>query len=266
MPLDLTMIPHDTVIALKDSYHTQEKRRTSFLPTTLAFYAGVVPVVFRSSHKAKRGRYNDTEWVNASIDIINAIERSGCEFHIEGMQHIRELDGPAVFIANHMSTLETLVLPSLINPVRPCTFVIKPSLMDYPVFGHVMRSRNPIVVTRDNPRQDLQTVLEEGSRRLEQGTSIVLFPQTTRSSTFDPSKFNSLGVKLAKKAGVPIVPVALKTDAWKNGTILKEFGGIDRQRPIHFEFAPPMDVEGNGREQHEAAAVFIAGRLNKWNS
>ncbi|MFZ1730680.1 MAG: lysophospholipid acyltransferase family protein [Bacteroidota bacterium] len=258
------MIPHGTVFALKDSYHTQKDLPTSFLPTTLSFYVGVSAVVFRSSHKAKRGRYGDTEWVNASIDIMNAIEHSGCEFHIEGMQHIRALEGPAVFIANHMSTLETLVLPSLINSVRRCTFVIKPSLMDYPVFGHVMRSRDPIVVTRDNPRQDLQTVLEEGTRRLDLGTSIVLFPQTTRSSTFDPAKFNSLGVKLAKKAGVPIVPVALKTDAWKNGSILKEFGGIESDRPIHFEFAPAMIVEGNGREQHDATAAFITERLDKW--
>ncbi len=258
------MIPHGTIIANKDSYHTPENRKTSFLPATLSFYSGVIAVVFRSSHMAKRGRYGDTEWVDASIDIINAIEHSGCTIHIEGMQHIRALAGPAVFIGNHMSTLETLVLPSLINPVRRCTFVIKPSLMDYPVFGHVMRSRDPIVVTRDNPRQDLQTVLEEGARRLEAGTSIVLFPQTTRSSTFDPSKFNSLGVKLAKKAGVPIVPVALKTDAWKNGTVLKEFGGIVPTRPIHFSFAPPMNVEGNGKAQHEAAASFITECMNKW--
>jgi 1-acyl-sn-glycerol-3-phosphate acyltransferase len=156
------------------------------------------------------------------------------------------------------------VLPSLINPVRRCTFVIKPSLMGYPVFGPVMRSRDPIVVTRDNPRQDLQTVLDEGARRLAAGTSIVLFPQTTRSGTFDPAKFNSLGVKLAKNAGVPIVPVALKTDAWANGSMLKDFGPIYPHLPIHIEFAAPLPVEGNGREQQEAAVAFISSRLSAW--
>ncbi|MBE0644850.1 MAG: 1-acyl-sn-glycerol-3-phosphate acyltransferase [Bacteroidetes bacterium] len=258
------MIPHGTIFALQDSYHTPADRRTSFLPSTLAFYLGVVAVVFRSSHRAKRGRYGDTEWVDSSIDIMNAVERAGCEMHIEGMDNIRALEGPAIFIANHMSTLETFVLPSLINPVRRCTFVIKPSLMDYPVFGPVMRSRDPIVVTRDNPRQDLQTVLDEGARRLADGTSIVLFPQTTRSSNFDPAKFNSLGVKLAKKAGVPIVPVALKTDAWKNGKMLKDFGPIDPTLPIHIQFAPPLAVDGNGREQHEAAVAFISEHLRMW--
>ncbi len=260
------MIPHGTIFARNDSYHTPEDRRTSFLPATLAFYLGVLAVVFRSSHRAKRGRYGDQEWVDSSTDIMNALERAGCRLHIEGMDNIRALEGPAIFVANHMSTLETFVLPSLINPVRRCTFVIKPSLMDYPVFGPVMRSRDPIVVTRDNPRQDLQTVLDEGARRLETGTSIVLFPQTTRSNSFDPAKFNSLGVKLAKKAGVPIVPVALKTDAWKNGSLAKDFGPVDPSLPIHIEFSAPLTVEGNGREQHEAAVAFIADRLQRWST
>lgn len=258
------MIPHGTVFAHKDSYHTPADRRKSFLPPTLAFYLDAIKVVFASAHRAKRGRYGDAEWVDSSIDIINGLERAGCRLHIEGMDNIRALEGPAVFVANHMSTLETFVLPSLINPVRRCTFVIKPSLMDYPVFGHVMRSRDPIVVTRDNPRQDLQTVLDEGARRLAAGTSIVLFPQTTRSGSFDPAKFNSLGVKLAKNAGVPIVPVALKTDAWANGRMLKDFGPVYPHLPIHIEFSAPLPVDGSGRDQQEAAVAFIASRLAAW--
>ena len=260
------MIPHGTILARQDRYDTPPDRRTSPLPPTLAFYIDTIKVVFRSSHRAKRGRYGEAEWVDSSIDIINGLEHAGCRLHIEGMENIRALDSAAVFVANHMSTLETFVLPALINPVRRCTFVIKPSLMDYPVFGPVMRSRDPIVVTRDNPRQDLQTVLEEGARRLSEGTSIVLFPQTTRSNRFDPAKFNSLGVKLAKNAGVPIVPVALKTDAWSNGKRLKDFGPVFPDLPIHIRFAPPLPVDGSGREQHEAAVAFISAQLAEWAS
>lgn len=260
------MIPHGTILAQRDSYHTPDERTSSLLPPTLAFYLETVRVVFRSSHAAKRGRYGEEAWVDSSLDIINALERAGCRLHIEGMQHIRGLRGAAVFVANHMSTLETFVLPALINPIRRCTFVIKPSLMDYPVFGHVMRSRDPIVVTRDNPRQDLQTVLEEGARRLAAGTSIVLFPQTTRSAAFDPAKFNSLGVKLAKNAGVPIIPVALKTDAWANGRLLKDFGPIHPDLPIHIHFAAPVSAEGNGRVAHDTAVAFISSRLAAWQA
>ncbi|MBR9977562.1 MAG: 1-acyl-sn-glycerol-3-phosphate acyltransferase [Bacteroidetes bacterium] len=262
----MNTIPHGTVFALQDNYHTPDTRRRSFLPATFSFYIGMISVVFRAAHAAKRGRYDGSHWVNSSIDIINALERAGCTLHIEGMQHIRALKGPAVFVANHMSTLETFVLPSLIHPVKPCTFVIKPGLMDYPVFGHIMRGRNPVVVSRNNPRQDLVTVMEEGAHRLQHGTSIVLFPQTTRSDDFDPAAFNSLGVKLAKKAGVPLLPVALKTDAWMNGRMIKDFGPVDVRRPIHFRFFPPIAIEGSGRDVHPAVTSLIMEQLALWKA
>lgn len=260
------MIPHDTIIAAQPTYVTPADRKTSILPSTLAVYLRVVKVVFRSAHHAKRGQYDSRRWANSSLDIFNGIEHGGCRFEITGMEHINDLDGPVVFAGNHMSTLETMILPGLINPVRPCTFVIKPSLMEYPVFGHVMRSRDPIVVSRDNPRQDLVTVLEEGAKKIADGISIVLFPQTTRTVDFDPAHFNTLGVKLAKKAGVRVVPVALKTDAWGNGKRLKEFGPIDPSKTIHFTFGEPMEVTGNGREQHEAIVRFITEHLDRWRS
>jgi 1-acyl-sn-glycerol-3-phosphate acyltransferase len=129
-----------------------------------------------------------------------------------------------------------------------------------------MRSRNPIVVSRDNPRQDLVTVLEEGAKRLTQGTSIILFPQTTRTPQFDPAQFNTLGVKVAKKADVPVVPVALKTDAWENGSMLKDFGAIVPERTVHIRFGAPIQVDGNGRTQHEAVVAFIQENLRRWNA
>ena len=95
-----------------------------------------------------------------------------------------------------------------------------------PFFGPVMCSRDPIVVGRTNPREDLAAVLEGGLERLKKGISIIVFPQHTRSREFNPQMFNSIGVKLAKKAGVPIVPLALKTDAWGQGKKIKELGPV----------------------------------------
>ncbi|MDX9759119.1 MAG: hypothetical protein RBU27_08170, partial [Bacteroidota bacterium] len=103
----IAMIPHGTILAQRDSYHTPDDRKPSMLPPTLAFYLDTVRVVFRASHAAKHGRYGEAEWVDSSLDIINALEHAGCRLHIEGMEHLRGLHGPAVFVANHMSTLET---------------------------------------------------------------------------------------------------------------------------------------------------------------
>ncbi|MBI5648238.1 MAG: 1-acyl-sn-glycerol-3-phosphate acyltransferase [Ignavibacteriae bacterium] len=252
-------------LASVEAYKTPgETLHTSTFLATLRFYPRLAVVVVRASRRAKHGRYGRQDWEDSSIATMLCLEAAGCRFNIEGLRNITACEGPAVFVGNHMSTLETFSLPGIIDPVKPVTFVIKPSLMDYPLFGHVMRSRNPIVVSRDNPRQDLVTVLEEGRRRLEEGISIVLFPQTTRRLDFDPAQFNSLGVKLAKSAGVPIIPVALKTDAWANGRIVKEFGPIDPKKTIHLAFGSPIHIEGNGRAEHESVIAFIEKHLRQW--
>jgi 1-acyl-sn-glycerol-3-phosphate acyltransferase len=193
-------------------------------------------VIFKAAQLAKKGIYTEGDWAKSSLHILNALESCGVEIDIQGMEHVCASTEPCVFIGNHMSTLETFILPTLIAPYRSATFVVKKSLVDYPLFKWLMRSRNPVVVNRTNPREDLKTVLNEGCIRLAQGTSVIVFPQTTRAAAFNPEQFNSIGVKLAKKAGVPIIPIALKTDAWGNGTRIKDFGVIDPAKKVNFEF------------------------------
>jgi 1-acyl-sn-glycerol-3-phosphate acyltransferase len=164
-----------------------------------------------------------------------------------------------------MSTLETFVLPTLIAPIKDTTFVVKQSLVDYPIFKHIMRARNPITVGRVNARDDFKAVLDGGTARLAAGLSIIIFPQTTRSAVFDPAEFNTIGIKLAKKAGVPIVPIALKTDAWGNGSLLKDYGKIDPARPVHFAFGSPLRIRDRGTEEQEEIVSFITKKLKEWD-
>ncbi len=60
------------------------------------------------------------------------------------------------------------------------TFVVKESLVKHPLFGDVMRSRNPIVVGRTDPRKDFEAVMNEGAEKLSKGISIIIFPQSTQ--------------------------------------------------------------------------------------
>jgi 1-acyl-sn-glycerol-3-phosphate acyltransferase len=230
----------------------------------LPFYASIAGIVVSGSRIAKRGKYGDAEWNKNSIDTLYAFERIGGSIEIDGADHFLNLDGPCVFIGNHMSTLETFVLPTLIVPFKKVTFVVKQSLVDYPVFKHIMRARDPITVGRTNPREDLRAVMEGGEARLKSGTSLIIFPQTTRSEVFDPAQFNTIGVKLAKRAGVPVVPVALLTDAWGNGKYLKDFGRIDPSRKVYFSFGAPMTIQSRGDEEHQKIVEFISGKLREW--
>jgi 1-acyl-sn-glycerol-3-phosphate acyltransferase len=230
---------------------------------TVSFYMDFLTVVLKAAWKAKRGVYGDDDWCESSINILHSLESVGVEITITGIDSLRQLTSPCVIIGNHMSVLETVVLPIIIHPIRPMVFIVKQSLLTYPVFKHVMRARNPISVGRTNPRQDYKIILDEGKDRLQKGISVVVFPQRTRSTSFDPAQFNSIGVKLAKNAGVPVVPLALLTDAWENGKYLKEFGSIHPSRKVHFCFGEPIQISGSGNAQHKAAVDFICGKLGE---
>ena len=106
----------------------------------------------------------------------------------------------------------------------------------------------------------------EGKKRLADGISVTVFPQTTRGTEFDPKQFNSIGVKLALKAGVPVVPVAVKTDAWTNGKLIKDLGKINPAVSTHFAFGAPMTIEGKGREEQQQVIDFISGKIKTWQA
>ncbi len=232
--------------------------------STPVFYMKFLSIVFRAAGVAKQGKYDDEAWVNSAYEVFDLLEQVGINLDISGMDNISREEGPCVIIGNHMSMMETLLLPTIVVPVKPATFVVKQSLLDYPVFKHVMRSRNPIAVTRTNPRQDLKTVMSEGVARLKEGLSVIVFPQTTRANVFDPAQMSTIGIKLAKKADVPVVPLALKTDAWTNGKILKDFGSLLIEKKCYFAFGEPIRVVDKGGEEQEAVNRFIQEKLESW--
>ena len=231
---------------------------------SLSFYLRGMCVVFSAAGAAKADRYDSERWVADSLKILRLLEDVGVKAEVTGADNITAFDGPCVFVANHMSTLETFVLPCLIRPIKRVTFVVKDSLLSVPIFNHIIRARDPITVSRTDPRADLKAVFEGGQRRLGEGTSLIIFPQTTRARKFEPEKFNSLGIKLARRAGVPVVPIALKTDAWGTGSVLKEFGPVDPSIRVHIEFGKHLLIEGRGSEEHHHTVEFIGSRLKEW--
>lgn len=254
-----------------DSYYTPEKDHLSLkekilLDNRLYFVLKYAYVVLRTRKEAIRKVYDTKAWSASSYEIFRFIEKAGGKFHITGMENIDKSQEPVLFICNHMSTLETMILPGIIAPLREVTFVVKESLVKHPLFGEVMRSRNPIVVGRTDPRKDLKAVMNGGMDLLSKGISIIIFPQSTRSLHFKSEEFNSLGVKLAKKAGVQIVPVALKTDFWGNGKVIKEIGKLDHSKLIHFRFGEPFSITGSGKEENQRIIDFIQSSLKEWNT
>lgn len=255
-----------------DTYDTPDGTRRLVLDrlggnSRAHFVARYAALIIRARLKMAQGINTPEARARRAHQIFRLIEGCGGRFHLSGLGHVAQCGDsqePLLIVANHMSSMEGSLFPCLLAPLTPVSFVIKESLLKYPIFGPVLASSNPIVVSRRSPREDLQTVMAQGQMLLEQGVSVIIFPQSTRTARFDAEQFSSLGVKLARRAGVRVMPVALKTDFWDNGKLVRDFGPLHRQRPIFFAFGEPVAVDNNGRSAHQYTIDFIQTHLNQW--
>ncbi len=254
----------------ENEYHTDPQNTKPFLlrillKTWLVFTIRFAHQVFKARKLARSGKYLTPQWEQSSYDTLKLVEDAGGKIHITGLDYLRQVEGPIVFISNHMSTMETMIFPCIINPIKKVNFIVKETLVNHPLFGDTMQTRKPILVSRSNSREDLMKVLKEGPQMLGTNTSIIIFPQSTRRIVFNPAEFNSLGIKLALKADCQVIPVAIKTDFWSNGKLIKDLGPLRRKEPIHISFGPAMRPSGNGKIEHQKVIDYIRTKSESWN-
>lgn len=253
-----------------DEYHTPDGTKRCATARwlgchRLSFGFHVFLQVMRCRRAALRGQFDDQAFADSARNIARLIERFGARVHLTGLKNLRAMAPSTVLISNHMSTLETFVLPSIVVPFQPLTFVVKRSLTTHPIFGPVMRAREPIAVDRTNPREDLKRVMTEGAKRLAAGNCICVFPQSTRRVTFDERQFNSIGAKLAHRAGAPVLPFALRTDFWGNGSgAFKDFGPIGTHMDVHFAFGASLPTSLSARETQQEVVRFVREHMIRW--
>ena len=263
---------HGQYLFAGDAYDTPESMRKSMLyrlslGSRWYFYLNNFGIFARTGRCGRRGRLDKERQIYYSNKNFRLVEKCGGRIHLRGLENLRDVSGePVVLIGNHMSLLETALFHAVAREYLDFTFVIKQSLLTVPFFRDIMRSLGAIPVGRENPRDDLRAVLGDGKKVLESGRSIIIFPQSTRSETFDAAKFNSIGIKLAKSAGVRVLPFALKTDFLGNGKYLRDMGPVRPKRGVYFEFAPARAVEGSGQALQQEIIGFIQSRLASWQA
>jgi len=249
-------------------YQSQSRPRLflKYIPGSLSlvYYIRLLYTLFHASFPARRGSLDNAKWAMYSYRVLRVVESVGGRVNISGLQSVSDQPGPVVYIGNHMSLAETLILPGIALAFGRVNFVIKEELRHYPVFGPIFKALGLIAVSRKNPREDFKVVLREGHKFISNGGSVIIFPQATRSVEFDVQAFNSLGVKLASRAGVPVVPVAIKTDFHGNGKWIKDMGPINPQKSLYFKFGNPLAASGKSREIHQQVVEFITQNLIAW--
>jgi len=255
----------------KDRYETdpiRHRRHSSrrMFTGTIWFYLQYIILVICSGIRFFFVKDPQSAVVRQALLAMRIVERQGAHLTFEGLGKYPAESGPYVFACNHMGTLEVNALPGLIASRIPMTFVVKDSLLRTPFFGRVLRRLGAISVRRRHPGEDLMQVIRVGEKKLSRGISVILFPEGTRQNIFSPRCFNSLAVKLALKAEVQIVPVALKTDFWGTGKLIKEFGALDRDKRVNIAFGDPIMPSGRGRMEQQMIVDFISKHLREWGS
>ncbi len=252
-----------------DTYMTTTPKRTFggklFGSNRLFFYYNLFFKITREIGERQRrncGDYSDV--LHGSWQTLKLIENLGVKVNISGLDNIPRNDQPVVFVANHMSIAETFLLPCLILPKKKISFIVKQKLLETPFMKDVLEIMNCVGLTRTDPIADLKRMMSEGKKLIQAGKSIVVFPQKTRDTNFHPEEFSSAGIKMAKRFKVPVIPIALKTDFAPNGKLIKELGPIYRNKQVHIEFGEPLEIIGNGKEQHQQCIDFIVDRLKTW--
>jgi 1-acyl-sn-glycerol-3-phosphate acyltransferase len=123
---------------------------------------------------------------------------------IRGLENIPE--GPCVFVSNHQAIFDVFLLISNID--KPFGFVAKKEIKSYPFIGFWIKSIHSVFMDRSNIREGMKAI-NEGVERIREGYSLIIFPEGTRSLKSEMAPFHKGSMKLAVKAGVPIVPITL---------------------------------------------------------
>lgn len=137
-------------------------------------------------------------WSKFTVDII------GINLIVEGEENIP--DEPCVFIGNHTSILD---IPILMHTAKRTVGLIgKKELIKIPILGYWMKQNHCIPLDRENPRAAIK-VINQGIEYVKSGYNMGIFPEGTRNKEGKVGDFKKGSLKLATKAKVKIVPVAI---------------------------------------------------------
>lgn len=245
------------------------KRAKASAWNTLRYTLGVTKVFPYCAITEPFGLLTTEKWAKVCFSSVTTAEALGLNVIVEGFAQRQAHDGPVVYLCNHMSTTETILLMPTLLPFGPFSYVAKASLAHLPFLAKAAEHMRMVPVTRKSPREDLMTVLNIGQERIKGGDSFLIFPQGTRQEVFSRKVYSSIGAKLAEKAGCPVVPVVVDTRCQltrEKGIfkkVFKDFGPFDPTYDIRVACGPVIP-NAKSKVMHEAAFDWMAAKLDSW--
>lgn len=164
------------------------------------------------------------------------VAAAGIELVVKGQENLWS-QRPAVFIFNHQSSADLFIVSKLIR--KDATGIAKKELKNMPIIGQMLMAGGAIFIDRKNREKAIEA-MKPAVEALQQGTSIIIFPEGTRSRDYKLGPFKKGAFHLAMQAKVPIVPVIIRNahDAMPRGSNLL------RSVAIEVIALPPISTKG----------------------
>ena len=151
-------------------------------------------------------------------------------------------EGSVLFVSNHQGNFD---IPLLLGHIdKPKAFIAKIELLKLPLIRTWMTHMKCVFMDRSDIRQSLK-IINQAAEHLKEGYSMVIFPEGTRSKGETLGEFKPGSLKLASKAGVPIVPIAIR-GSYK---IMEQNGFIIKPAHVEITIFEPISTSGLTKEQ-----------------
>ena len=193
-----------------------------------------------------------TTWVPIMMWVIRHV--LGIRYRVIGRENLPAT--ASVVLSKHQSAWETIALQQILPPL---CYVLKRELLRVPFFGWGLASIPGIAIDRAAGKDAMSQVVEQGRARLKEGLWVVVFPEGTRVAPGTSRRYKPGGAILAKRAGVPVVPVAHNAgEFWKRNAFIKRPG------EIVVSIGPVITVKGEKAEAvNERAEAWIEAEMRR---
>lgn len=174
---------------------------------------------------------------------------SGTKVIVKGSENIIKGQA-ALYVGNHRSFFDVVILYSML-PAR-MGFISKKEIKKVFPLNVWMYLLNCIFLDRSSIQAAIKMV-NDGVTNINDGISIFIFPEGTRSKTDDGMvDFKEGSLKMAKKAKCPIIPIAVNNTS---AIFEDQFPKIKKSK-VCIEFGKPIDIENLSKEDKKALGVY----------
>ncbi len=169
---------------------------------------------------------------------------SGAKLVVHGRENV-DPARPTIYVSNHQSAFDIPVLLMAV-PVN-LRFVAKHSLRWVPVLGWYLWLAGHILIDRRNRTRAIAS-LDRAAAKIRSGTSILVYPEGTRSADGRVLPFKKGPFALALKAGVAVCPVTVEGTS---RLMPKNSWRIQTGGEIRVKIGPPIDASAYGPEARD---------------